>query len=39
MITPERTSFTLRARASDTAGSATFSEFITIELVPAPTSP
>lgn len=36
-ITPERNSFTLRARASDTSGSATFSEDLTLQLLPAGT--
>ncbi|HVR37146.1 MAG TPA: carbohydrate-binding domain-containing protein [Methylomirabilota bacterium] len=34
IITAERNSFTLRARASDTAGSATFSDEIVINLIP-----
>jgi hypothetical protein len=36
LIVPGTNSFTLRARASDTAGQATFSEPITIQLLPAP---
>lgn len=38
-LTPERTSFTLRARASDTAGQATFSAPVVLRLVPLDDAP
>jgi hypothetical protein len=38
-ITPEKNSFTLRARASDTAGQATFSDLLVIKLLPSAPPP